>query len=232
MVRKNIQVPDEMTRSRIRVLPFNSSVPYEASLPIAGVRQWISAHEVVGNAASFSVFFTQNAFRQTAEHTSSDLEQEVGGVLVGKYCVDSVTSREYIIIKAVLPARFTEHGSVYLTFTQDSLVDIHATMDETYPEEVIVGWYHTHPHMGVFLSQYDTWLHKHFFPEPWQVALVIEPNAKTGGFFLRQAEGELDPDNYYGFYEMDDLSGESIVFWNNLQQRPAQVENKGVDLDE
>jgi hypothetical protein len=136
------------------------------------------------------------------------------------------------VVTASLPARFTQHGSVFLTFTRDSLVDIHATIDEEYPEDAIIGWYHTHPRMGVFLSQYDTWLHNHFFPELWQVALVIEPHSEVGGFFIRQAGGVLDPGRYYGFYELDGKTGPSIVRWNNLQEREAEAENKGVHHDE
>jgi hypothetical protein len=71
--------------------------------------------------------------------------------------------------------------------------------------------------MGIFLSHYDTWLHKNFFPEPWQVALVVEPHESLAGFFIRQPDGELDPTRYYGFYEVDGGSGYSIVRWNNLQ---------------
>lgn len=165
-------------------------------------------------------------------HASSDLDYEVGGVLVGKWFADSETTRQYIVITAALPARFTQQGNYFLTFTQDSLVDIHAKIDEEYPEDSIVGWYHTHPRMGVFLSPYDTWLHNHFFPELWQVALVIEPHTEVGGFFVRQADGVLDPSHYFGFFEMDDDTGQSIVHWNNLQQGPAEAENKGVDRNE
>ena len=203
-----------------------------ASLPLENARHWISPYESDGTNPPVSVFVTQNAYHQAVVHASSNLEVEVGGVLVGKWCADSETSRQYIVVTAGLPARFTQQGSVFLTFTQDSLVDIHAKIDEMYPEDAIVGWYHTHPRMGVFLSQYDTWLHHHFFPEPWQVALVIEPHAGVGGFFVRQAGGLLDPGHYYGFYEMDDDAGHSVVHWTNLHQGPAEAENKGVDHNE
>ena len=49
--------------------------------------------------------------------------------------------------------------------------------------------------MGIFLSSWDTWLHSHFFPEAWQVALVIEPYSKSGGFFIQQPDGALDGDS-------------------------------------
>jgi hypothetical protein len=70
--------------------------------------------------------------------------------------------------------------------------------------------------MGLFLSSYDTWLHKHFFPEIWQVALVIEPHSDTGGFFIRQRDGELDARSYFGFYELTDNINQSVVDWTNL----------------
>ena len=202
------------------------------NLPLENARRWISPFEGDGNGVPVSVFFTQNAYHQAVRHASSSLDFEVGGILVGKWCEDSGSARQYIVISACLPARFTQQGSVFLTFTQDSLVDIHAKIDEMYPEDAIVGWYHTHPRMGVFLSQYDTWLHNHFFPEPWQVALVIEPLADIGGFFIRQASGLLDPGWYSGFYELDENSGQSIVHWNNLKQGPAEAEDKGVDHNE
>jgi hypothetical protein len=85
--------------------------------------------------------------------------------------------------------------------------------------------------MGVILSHYDTWLHSHFFPEPWQVALVVEPFSSVAGFFIRQADGALDPTRYFGFHEMDGADGHSIVRWHNLQRveappQPAEAKPK------
>jgi proteasome lid subunit RPN8/RPN11 len=221
-----------MTEPRIRVLPLENPAPRLASLPLEKARHWISSYEGDGNGAPVSVFLSQNAYHQAVVHASGNLDYEVGGVLVGKWYADPETTQQYIVVTATLPARFTQQGNYFLTFTQDSLVDIHRKIDEEYPEDSIVGWYHTHPRMGVFLSEYDTWLHNHFFHEPWQVALVIEPHTEVGGFFVRQADGVLDPSHYFGFYELNDDTGQSIVHWSNLQQVPAETENKGVDRNE
>jgi proteasome lid subunit RPN8/RPN11 len=221
-----------MTQSRIRILSSLGPGPQIASLPIENARRWISPYEFDGNRAFIPVFFSRNAYEQAVSHAASNMEVEVGGVLVGRWCADSATGQQFIIVSATLPARFTHQGSIYLTFTQDSLVDIHAKIDEMYPDEVIVGWYHTHPRMGVFLSQYDTWLHNHFFPEPWQVALVIEPYSAVGGFFIRKEDGLLDPVQYFGFYEMGGNSGRSSVGWNNLQHSSTNDGSEGVDFNE
>lgn len=221
-----------MTVSRLNVLPADNPAPPSAEMPISSSKRWFSHTEEPGVPSNILVFIAGTAYLQLVDHSSSDLESEVGGILVGTWQVDASSRQQFIIIETALPARFTRRGSVYLTFTQDSLVDLHAEMDDHFPDKQIVGWYHTHPGMGVFLSSYDTWLHHHFFPEPWQVALVIDPNSSAGGLFIRQADGTLDPGRYSGFYELDDNSGKSFVQWNNLQQEPGVTDNKGADLNE
>jgi proteasome lid subunit RPN8/RPN11 len=145
---------------------------------------------------------TPRAYVRCCAHAGSDLEHEVGGALVGGYRRDRATGRPYIVIEAALPARHTRQGRSYLTFTHDSLVDLHEELEARYPRKVVVGWYHTHPGMDIFLSGYDLWLHEHFFPFSWQVALVIEPHARHGGFFVRGPGGQPDPRHYTGFGEL------------------------------
>jgi proteasome lid subunit RPN8/RPN11 len=221
---------------RIRLSPPPNRLPQPAVPPLESARRWFSPHEEAGERPPLSVFITQTAFSRADAHAASRLSAEVGGILVGRWCMDVQTDKPFIVIVGALPARFTRQGSVYLTFTQDSLVDLHAKIEEQYPGKEIVGWYHTHPHMGVFLSQYDTWLHEHFFPEPWQVALVIEPVGMSGGFFIRQSSGELTPNHYFGFYELDGLLDGSTVHWNNLrtstEQSPESNEQEGDEPDE
>ncbi len=197
-------------------------------MPLDRARRWISPYEGADSIPALPVFVAQNAYRRAVEHAASDLDNEVGGVLVGNWFSETGTDRPFIVVETALPARFTRQGSVYLTFTQDSLVDLRTEMDEHYPDKETVGWYHTHPRMGVFLSQYDTWLHTYFFPEKWQVALVIEPFNGLGGFFIRQPGSGLDPSRYIGFYELDGGSGRSIVQWRNMQDGLQDNLNEGI----
>ena len=55
--------------------------------------------------------------------------------------------------------------------------------DESYPNERIVGWYHSHPGFGVFLSEHDTFIHQNFFSSPDQVAWVYDPHTDEEGCF-------------------------------------------------
>ena len=212
------------SKIRINVSPPEMTQPIATPFPADKANRWKSSHDDGSLKPLVAVFMTQPAYSRICVHSSSDMINEVGGVLVGEWCVNAKQGEQFIIIEHALPARHTRQGSIYLTFTQDSLIDIHEQIDTHYKGKKIVGWYHTHPRMGIFLSHYDTWLHKNFFPEPWQVALVVEPHASLGGCFVRQREGLLDPSRYFGFYELDGSFGCSMVFWKNLYQEEPQKE--------
>ena len=198
----------------IRIAPPDSGKPDTVSPPRELAQRWDSPYDRTGLKPNVSVFVTRPAYIRVCVHACS-AEVEVGGALVGQWCQDQ-TGEQYIVVKHVLPARYTKQGAVYLTFTQDTIIDFHAQIDKRFEGDKIVGWFHTHPRMGVFLSEFDTWLHRNFFPEPYQVALVIEPYSATGGFFVRQMDGKLDARQYFGFYELCHRTKRSVVYWQNM----------------
>lgn len=204
------------TKLRIRVSPPDMNQPISTPYPIDKSNRWNSQYDAAGLEPLVNVFMTQPAYSRICVHSASDMQNEVGGFLIGEWCVNAKQGEQFIIVEHALPARYTKQGAIYLTFTQQSVVDIHDQIEKNHAGKKIVGWYHTHPHMGIFLSHYDTWLHNNFFPEPWQVALVVEPHTSLGGFFVRQRAGVLDPSRYFGFYEMDGSFGRSMVNWKNL----------------
>ena len=213
----------------IRIAPPETGRPEAVAQPLEFAQRWDSPFDGSGLKPNVSVFVTRPAYIRICVHACS-AEVEVGGALVGQWCQDEQTGQQFVVVKHVLPARHTKQGAVYLTFTQETILDFHAQIDKRFEGDKIVGWFHTHPRMGVFLSHYDTFLHHNFFPEPWQVALVVEPFSSVAGFFIRQADGIFDPSRYFGFYEMDGSNGRSIVRWQNLQK--AEGESEGGPHDE
>jgi proteasome lid subunit RPN8/RPN11 len=220
-----------MSDSSVRLFPPTGSTPFRSSIPKRLLRFWRAPFD--DNAKPLvSVFVAPAAFNQFTEHSIIDLENEVGGGLVGSRHVDVRTDEQFVLIEGVIPARFTRHSNTHLTFTQDTFVAMIDELEERFPKKQLVGWYHTHPRMGIFLSNYDLWLHDHFFKKPWQVALVIEPHAGLGGFFIRQKEGNLDPQRYFGFYEILAEDCVSRVEWLNLSQADEDAADKGESEDE
>lgn len=215
-----------MAGNGIRISTPVEDRPRQACMPMTRSKRWVSIHEQDGRIPNVKVFMTQSAYARILMHSTSELNDEVGGALVGLWCADRDSGEQFVVVQHMLPARHTRQGSVYLTFTQDTILDFHDEIENKYSGKKIVGWYHTHPRMGVFLSHFDTFLHNNFFPEPWQVALVVEPHSSVAGFFVRVGSGYLDPSRYYGFYELNGSPDRSVVNWRNLQS--DEEENEGV----
>lgn len=206
-----------MSEKRI-TLAANEAHAFEtAPPPLEDARRWRSAHEGILATGWPAIFMTQQVYLDVNAHAHSDVRREVGGLLVGQVR-QTPEDDLYVVVEAHLPARHVNHGPVHLTFTSETLLDALARLEETFPESEIVGWYHSHPGMSLFLSSMDTWLHTHFFPKAWHVALVLEPQTNQAGFF-RYENGERDAlhsHRYVGFYELLDGETDSIVTWNNL----------------
>ncbi len=201
------------------IQPMVTRIPYHRA-----VRWHPKDEEMNQQPPPLSIFLTQNAFVRMCAHAGSDLDNEVGGWMAGKYCRDSQDGTPFLVIDTILPAVYTEQGAAHLTFTGDTQIALHSHLEEHFPEKVFLGWYHTHPRMGVFFSEWDAWLHQNFFPEPWQVALVIEPHQSIGGFFIRQQDGTLNQRKYFGFYELTNKRQRSVVFWRNLQTANESID--------
>lgn len=205
-----------METSRISLIPPEADYPRGGRIPLGRATRWWSPYEANGYDQAVTVFISPRAFVRVCAHAGSDLDNEVGGWLIGKWRADRASGEQFIVIESSLPARETRQGSAYLTFTQNSQVALYNEVQERYPDKDVVGWYHTHPRMGIFLSEFDTFLHRNFFPELHQVALVIEPHSASGGFFIRRRDGALDSRRYYGFYELNNGRKRSVVHWRNL----------------
>jgi proteasome lid subunit RPN8/RPN11 len=115
--------------------------------------------------------------RQIRQHARSNSKTEVCGVLIGE------ENGSGLSITARIPGLNAAQAGTYVTFTQDTLEHIYKIKDKDYPEERIVGWYHSHPGFGVFLSDHDTFIHKNFFSSALQVAWVYDPHSDEEGCF-------------------------------------------------
>jgi proteasome lid subunit RPN8/RPN11 len=186
--------------------------------PFESARHWKSKYEEGWTRSWPAVFMTQDAYRAVNDHAATSLDLEVGGMLIGQTRL-SLDGELYVIVEGQLEARHTTHSATHLTFTSRTLTDALTRLEEDHPDKQIVGWYHTHPGLSVFLSSMDVWLHSHFFPQPWHVALVVDPYVNQGGYFcyVKDQPGYVHPQHYVGFFEMLPPGGDSIVNWYNLE---------------
>ncbi|MBN1350052.1 Mov34/MPN/PAD-1 family protein [candidate division KSB1 bacterium] len=124
-----------------------------------------------------SVILYSSALQSIRQHAHKSLNKDICGVLVGQ------KSKKETIVEGIVPAEGAAQGEMHVTFTQDAWVQIHRNKSKSYPHLSIVGWYHSHPGFGVFLSEHDLFIHKNFFDDPGQLALVNDPHSEEEGCF-------------------------------------------------
>jgi proteasome lid subunit RPN8/RPN11 len=142
----------------------------------------------------FRVFIDPRAHKQIHAHASEDTSVEICGVLVGRWGRDE--KGPFLSVTASIRGEAATNKFAEVTFTHDTWSKINKRMDQDFVGESIVGWYHTHPDFGIFLSERDRFIHEHFFSEPGQVALVVDPIRKEEGVFIWSA-GKPVPTSHY-----------------------------------
>ena len=112
------------------------------------------------------------------KHCFSETQVEVGGFLVGT--IEGGRTN----ISAALPSLKAVSTQVNLTITHEAWSDALSDVEENYPGMKIIGWYHSHPGFGLFLSEYDSFIQENFFVDPNHVALVVDPLEGSLGWFV------------------------------------------------
>ncbi len=193
-----------------------NNLSQERLAQLSGASKSIHLHGHAPAGDQIRVFISQVALQQIDEHAHSNLDSEVGGVLMGH--LREGESHLSIDVLAALPAVTDDHGPVHFTFTADAWARIHEDRSDQCPDLQIVGWFHTHPDLGVFYSADDVVVHSAAFVMPWQVGLVIDPIRLEGCLFgWRSVPNDMTtkpaliPIN--GYYERLDERPSSTATW-------------------
>lgn len=156
-------------------------VPPQPTIRIAGRRRPLG-HPTW---TAVDILINEPAFRDAQAHALSSLEREVAGVLIGPPPEKQPDGRYLVHVSDTIIAKHTRMHGASVTYTPESWRYLNDKLLEMYPDEsaVMVGWYHTHPGFGIFLSGMDLFIHQNFFTQVWHVALVLDPLAHKSGFF-------------------------------------------------
>jgi proteasome lid subunit RPN8/RPN11 len=139
-------------------------------------------HATLGQLRSgaMPIYVHESVLEAALDHSESDPSRELGGFLIGGLHEDE---RTYVEVRHFVPAIDAQSRAASLTFTHQTWARLNQEVQARFSDELVVGWHHTHPKFGVFLSAYDLFIHRHFFDQPWQIALVVDPLRREFGFF-------------------------------------------------
>jgi proteasome lid subunit RPN8/RPN11 len=117
---------------------------------------------------------------------------EVGGFLMGNHSLNPEGDM-HIFIDKFVPFVPEYHDVFKIEIGTQTLVQELGDAQDNHPDMDLIGWFHTHPGHGLFLSNSDLSVQKHF-AQPFQVAMEID--SLTGrldtAFFTRKRSGRMN----------------------------------------
>jgi proteasome lid subunit RPN8/RPN11 len=124
----------------------------------------------------FKVFVTSRVVERIARDVNRPVERI--GLLMG------VLEDHSLWVNDIIPAG-TEMNSVSCVFPTQRLAEVAHDIVEGRIKGRIVGWYHSHPGHGLFLSQTDLDTHMQFYQfSPYAVSLVVDPKSNEFGIWI------------------------------------------------
>ena len=151
---------------------------------------------------------------------------EVGGVLYG------VREGPTVRIMAIRPAA-CEHSSgpsFRLSERDRAALTAQIRLDQEDPRLeglVCVGWYVSHTRTEIALTESDQEIFAAYFPQPWQVTLVVRPSRggnMRAGFFVREPGGTVNVSGSYLEFSFPDRLAAAF------DHRGSQTERKAPEL--
>jgi proteasome lid subunit RPN8/RPN11 len=156
---------------------------------------WASVNRPQATVAVVS----EAAWNKVKRHLESKTHVELGGVLLGLAAYDVELDTHYTIVIDAAPASGGKSSSIRFEFTSEGWESIRSEMERSGNRLTIVGWYHSHPGFGIFLSSTDMHTQQSFFSQNWQLALVYDPLSGDRGFFAGARGAQLPEGDVVGF---------------------------------
>ena len=172
----------------------------------------------------YPIFFQQEAVIALQDHLKSSPTQAIFGFLIGDVYRDPENGALYTVIDKTLKLS----QAIYGDKTEVVVSRLWDRMQEQLKKAAgtLLGWYHSHPGQGGFLTSHDVETHEKFFTEPWHVAILVaaEAGGVTGRFF-RATQGNSDwhktPLAFYELLQPDSIKPDgkkrSFITWRNYK---------------
>ena len=135
----------------------------------------------ISKQSAYRVYFAPQTHAAILAHAGENTEFEICGVVVGTWEKDA--DGPFARITQYIRCDDAAKKFAEVTFTYESWAHINKEMDSKFTDLKIIGWYHSHPDFGIFLSDRDMFIQQNFFSGPGQIALVVDPVRHLEGIF-------------------------------------------------
>lgn len=122
-----------------------------------------------------NVYAVHSCTEAVLSHARSD-KNEVGGLLLGQVYKGDVRRCEpadtLILLTHAVPSVDYNNSSVSLEMGSEVWNRINSPV---LADNIVIGWYHSHPNLGAFFSGTDRKTQRAFFNHPYSLGWVIDP---------------------------------------------------------
>ncbi|UCE73924.1 MAG: Mov34/MPN/PAD-1 family protein [Methanomassiliicoccales archaeon] len=131
-------------------------------------------HPVDVSKGTFELYLTKTSKDKILEHCNAFADQklEVMGFLIGD--VLRWKNRFFSLVKDVVSTDL-KATNISVRFAKEGFEPLFEELDGLNYDYLIVGWYHSHPGLGCFMSKKDIETQKRTFNKPYHMALVVDP---------------------------------------------------------
>ena len=129
-----------------------------------------------------------------ADWESNQPIPEIGGMLMGQYAKKDGSDYYRVSVEKFVPLKARVQNVVKVEIDPLSLArDLSLAQDEN-ADLTVVGWFHTHPGHGLFLSQPDLKVQYGHFRSPYNFAMEIDPLTEglDTAFFTYRPDGSMN----------------------------------------
>lgn len=173
------------------------------------------------------IYMEDYAHTYLYQYAKSGATGEKLAVLMGKTL--NIDGQTTVFISGVIQAKYTEKLKGMETITKRSWQYIEEQIDKYFKGLSVVGWMHSRPSFGAFVTSRDEAYHKKVFNRDSQVFFVVDPADRLDRFYVLNDGGrELRPvKGYFIYYEKNEPMQEYM-----LDNSLVQPKNTDVDKEE
>lgn len=123
----------------------------------------------------YQCYIMESAYLKGLSHAKKNLELKLEsmGLLIGQ--VNSYNGKNYIMVNDYITSE-NRSTAVLVKFTQAALSNLTEMYSKRQDKNLfVIGWMHSHPSYGCFLSNTDITTQTACFNQPNNIAVVIDP---------------------------------------------------------
>jgi proteasome lid subunit RPN8/RPN11 len=152
--------------------------------PMSALQQRMpQAGEVLTEGPGLQVVVPDSVRATVMAHLRASGDEQ-GGLLVGEVFASAPPTiencRVVVVRQAIAALDFSSSG---ISLRMESGVWERARLSLG-PDELVVGWYHSHPGLGAFFSETDRRTQAAFFPHLYSLGWVVDPLRGEEAFFV------------------------------------------------